>query len=135
MSPNQALISKGLRHCATLDVTIATLSEPSPDFKGIKTITLERDLAFGVSEPSPDFKGIKTHCAPRRNCGLGPNQALISKGLRPGTDCQHLSQRASEPSPDFKGIKTVRFAPPRQHHMSEPSPDFKGIKTSASTLL
>ncbi|WP_409626718.1 hypothetical protein [Tepidimonas sp.] len=40
-------------------------------------------LKSGGSEPSPDFKGIKTVNAP---CGLSglvcPNQALISKGLR-----------------------------------------------------
>ncbi|WP_409626522.1 hypothetical protein [Tepidimonas sp.] len=39
-----------------------------------------------VSEPSPDFKGIKT---PQIYLGLvqtiGPNQALISKGLRRDT--------------------------------------------------
>ncbi|WP_409626519.1 hypothetical protein [Tepidimonas sp.] len=61
-----------------------------------------------MSEPSPDFKGIKTRgwrCSSQPGCG--PNQALISKGLR----LHHAAVRAlvllSEPSPDFKGIKTV----------------------------
>ncbi|WP_409626538.1 hypothetical protein [Tepidimonas sp.] len=60
------------------------MSEPSPDFKGIKTgfgVHGARDL---VSEPSPDFKGIKT---PQNHAKPEP------LGL-------------SEPSPDFKGIKT-----------------------------
>ncbi|WP_409626643.1 hypothetical protein [Tepidimonas sp.] len=37
------------------------------------------------SEPSPDFKGIKTTSHRAANTGQsGPNQALISKGLRLG---------------------------------------------------
>ncbi|WP_409626645.1 hypothetical protein [Tepidimonas sp.] len=61
-----------------------SLSEPSPDFKGIKTLLHSRScLSRQLSEPSPDFKGIKTPpvlahlLVPTR-----PNQALISKGLR-----------------------------------------------------
>ncbi|WP_409626815.1 hypothetical protein [Tepidimonas sp.] len=37
------------------------MSEPSPDFKGIKTgQTVRYSTRPHVSEPSPDFKGIKT---------------------------------------------------------------------------
>ncbi|WP_409626691.1 hypothetical protein, partial [Tepidimonas sp.] len=58
-------------------------SEPSPDFKGIKTVPAEVRTVMILSEPSPDFKGIKT-CAPTTWCRrpARPNQALISKGLR-----------------------------------------------------
>ncbi|WP_409626565.1 hypothetical protein [Tepidimonas sp.] len=36
-----------------------------------------------LSEPSPDFKGIKTPASgPFFSVNRGPNQALISKGLR-----------------------------------------------------
>ncbi|WP_409626534.1 hypothetical protein [Tepidimonas sp.] len=58
--PNQALISKGLRLCALGFLNPEGRSEPSPDFKGIKT------------------SRIVLYCAAVR----GPNQALISKGLR-----------------------------------------------------
>ncbi|WP_409626528.1 hypothetical protein [Tepidimonas sp.] len=38
-----------------------------------------------VSEPSPDFKGIKTLLiTPSAQQAARPNQALISKGLRRG---------------------------------------------------
>ncbi|WP_409626617.1 hypothetical protein, partial [Tepidimonas sp.] len=63
--------------------------------------------------------------------GCSPNQALISKGLRPASGPFFSTKRESEPSPDFKGIKTSLA----QSHTviespSEPSPDFKGIKTT-----
>ncbi|WP_409626653.1 hypothetical protein [Tepidimonas sp.] len=36
-------------------------SEPSPDFKGIKTSSRRTYASVSfASEPSPDFKGIKT---------------------------------------------------------------------------
>ncbi|WP_409626687.1 hypothetical protein [Tepidimonas sp.] len=38
----------------------ARRSEPSPDFKGIKTGILTPLRTAQGSEPSPDFKGIKT---------------------------------------------------------------------------
>ncbi|WP_409626607.1 hypothetical protein [Tepidimonas sp.] len=58
-------------------------SEPSPDFKGIKTLDRIRRWLLPWSEPSPDFKGIKTQPAVSVLSGLRrPNQALISKGLR-----------------------------------------------------
>ncbi|WP_409626569.1 hypothetical protein [Tepidimonas sp.] len=89
-------------------------SEPSPDFKGIKTRPLAWDVATAnLSEPSPDFKGIKT--GPARPMMMGascPNQALISKGLRLHQDDCVGVLGWSEPSPDFKGIKTGRMRGP-----------------------
>ncbi|WP_409626613.1 hypothetical protein [Tepidimonas sp.] len=38
---------------------------------------------------------------------IGPNQALISKGLRRVNFDALLGDAESEPSPDFKGIKTM----------------------------
>ncbi|WP_409626615.1 hypothetical protein [Tepidimonas sp.] len=59
--PNQALISKGLRLLAAHRFDVPFKSEPSPDFKGIKTRRSGFSfVGFGGSEPSPDFKGIKT---------------------------------------------------------------------------
>ncbi|WP_409626575.1 hypothetical protein [Tepidimonas sp.] len=60
------------------------MSEPSPDFKGIKTSPPGAEVYRCMgSEPSPDFKGIKTfqfrHLFEQYQ---RPNQALISKGLR-----------------------------------------------------
>ncbi|WP_409626817.1 hypothetical protein [Tepidimonas sp.] len=60
------------------------MSEPSPDFKGIKTRQFRRPFGRCRSEPSPDFKGIKT------------SRASSSVPF----------WFTSEPSPDFKGIKT-----------------------------
>ncbi|WP_409626609.1 hypothetical protein [Tepidimonas sp.] len=40
--------------------TVVVTSEPSPDFKGIKTRPTRRLSSGTLSEPSPDFKGIKT---------------------------------------------------------------------------
>jgi hypothetical protein len=62
-------------------------SNPSPDFKGIKTIAGDVKEHFHGSNPSPDFKGIKT---------------VPTMTPRQGT--------RSNPSPDFKGIKTSRSA-------------------------
>ncbi|WP_409626571.1 hypothetical protein [Tepidimonas sp.] len=82
-SPNQALISKGLRQPLLHELPCVLVSEPSPDFKGIKTVALH---VLGIptrSEPSPDFKGIKTGGdVIHDHRASSPNQALISKGLR-----------------------------------------------------
>ncbi|WP_409626649.1 hypothetical protein [Tepidimonas sp.] len=132
LCPNQALISKGLRQGrfypfpyfgpsepspdfkgiktkrSSAYLTSCWWSEPSPDFKGIKTTRHTGGLdSLGGSEPSPDFKGIKTHCSRIvLYCAAGPNQALISKGLRRAPLFVVYGLMLSEPSPDFKGIKT-----------------------------
>ncbi|WP_409626536.1 hypothetical protein [Tepidimonas sp.] len=52
-------------------------SEPSPDFKGIKTLPRIRVyLPVDASEPSPDFKGIKTW-------GLRPNNFIFLVRTKP----------------------------------------------------
>ncbi|WP_409626577.1 hypothetical protein, partial [Tepidimonas sp.] len=86
--PNQALISKGLRHSVGRP-GCGTWFRPNQALisKGLRLRWSQVRSGTRRSEPSPDFKGIKTRCHCFVWClSMRPNQALISKGLRLDVD-------------------------------------------------
>ena len=123
-------MKKGLRLSATVSSVGSARSEPSPDEEGIKTAAAADVDLLTVSEPSPDEEGIKTsQDRSGVTIGVGPNRALMKKGLRPGP----RSSFPPAPGPNRalmkKGLRRVHRLRTDLAGRSEPSPDEEGIKT------
>jgi len=82
-------------------------------------------------QASPEFKGIKTLTVSHASTLTRFKPALNSKGLRPSSLMVFIAS-SLQASPEFKGIKTSQ--PGRTPCVECPlqaSPEFKGIKTPA----
>ncbi|WP_409626611.1 hypothetical protein [Tepidimonas sp.] len=75
-------------------------------------------------------KGLRPALSALSALSACPNQALISKGLRP-TNRSRSARRASGPNQALisKGLRPPGLGRYPVALQSEPSPDFKGIKT------